>query len=100
MFRSHRRCWPWRRPGGWPADHGAVALLVTEPACSRGPFGMVDPDIWPVWLGEVREMQPLFSVFQKNPLTGAAIAAFPALALVATLLMLQDRTARRDVGSL
>jgi hypothetical protein len=45
-------------------------------------------------------MHPLISVFQKNPLTGAAIAAFPALAVVATLLMLQHRAARRDMGSL
>jgi hypothetical protein len=78
----------------------AAALLMIEPACSRGPFGMVDPAIWPVWLGEVREMQPLIAVFQKNPLTGAAIAAFPALAVVAALLMLQNPAARRDMGSL
>ena len=36
----------------------------------------------------------------KNPLTGVAIAGFPALAVVATLLMLQDRDARRDFGFL
>ena len=30
-------------------------------------------------------LQPLLAVFQINPLTGAAIAAFPALALVAML---------------
>jgi hypothetical protein len=77
-----------------------AALLMIEPACSQGPFGMVDPAIRPIWLAEVREMQPLLSVLQKNPLTGAAIAAFPALALVATLLMLQDRAARRDMASL
>ncbi len=79
----------------------AVAVLVLiEPLCARGPFAMVDPAIWPMWLGEVREMQPLFSVFQKNPLTGAAIAAFPAVAVVATLVMLGNREARRDVGFL
>jgi len=48
----------------------------------------------------VREMQPLISVFQKNPVTAAAIAAFPALAVIATLLLLQDRATRRDMGSL
>jgi hypothetical protein len=63
------------------AGLAAAALLLIEPACARGPFGLVDPAIWPVWLGEVREMQPLLAVFQKNPLTGAAIAAFPALAV-------------------
>jgi hypothetical protein len=78
---------------------GAVLVLL-EPACARGPFGMVDPAIWPVWLAEVREMQPLLAVFQKNPLTGAAIAAFPALAVVATLVLLQQRAHRRDIGFL
>jgi hypothetical protein len=78
---------------------GALLVLI-EPACARGPFGMVDPAIWPVWLAEVREMQPLFAVFQKNPLTGAAIAAFPAVAVVATLVMLQQRVMRRDMGFL
>ena len=60
---------------------------------------MVDPAIWPIWLGEVREMQPLFAVLQKNPLTGAAIAAFPALAVLATLVMLQTRDARGTSAS-
>ena len=78
----------------------ATVLLLIEPACARGPFGMVDPAIWPIWLGEVREMQPLLAVFQKNPLTGAAIAAFPAVAVVATLVMLSDRAMRRDMGFL
>ena len=61
---------------------------------------MVDAAIWPMWLGEVREMQPLFSVLQKNPLTGAAIAAFPAVAVLAMLALFQDRAARRDMGFL
>jgi hypothetical protein len=77
-----------------------AALILIEPVCARGPFAMVDPAIWPMWLGEVREMQPLFSVLQKNPLTGAAIAAFPAVAVLATMAMLQDRAARRDMGFL
>jgi hypothetical protein len=78
----------------------AAALIVIEPACAHGPFGMVDPAIWPIWLGEVREMQPLLAVFQKNPLTGAAIAAFPAVAVLATLVMLKNRAARGDMGFL
>ncbi|MEA3027082.1 MAG: hypothetical protein QOF91_2367 [Alphaproteobacteria bacterium] len=78
----------------------AAVLVLIEPACARGPFGLVDPAIWPIWLGEVREMQPLLAVLQKNPLTGAAIAAFPAAAVVATLVMLQQRAMRRDMGFL
>ena len=82
------------------ASLAVAVLVVIEPACARGPFGLVDPAIWPVWLGEVREMQPLLAVLQKNPLTGAAIAAFPALAVVATLVMLRQRAMRRDMGFL
>jgi hypothetical protein len=77
-----------------------AALLSVEPACARGPFGLVDPAIWPIWLGEVREMQPLWSVLHKNPLTGAAIAAFPMVAVIATLVLLKERAMRRDIGFL
>ncbi len=78
----------------------AAAALVIEPACARGPFGLVDPAIWPIWLAEVREMQPLPAVFRTNPLTAAAIAAFPAVALVATAAVLRNREARRNAGVL
>jgi hypothetical protein len=78
----------------------AAVLVLIEPACAHDPFGMVDPAIWPVWLGEVREMQPLLAVLHKNPLTGAAIAAFPALAVLATLVMARQPAMRRDLGFL
>ena len=82
------------------AGLAAAALVLVEPACSKGPFGMVDPAIWPIWLGEVREMQPLLAVFRSNPLTGAAIAAFPAAGVLATVLMFKTSVARRDLGCL
>ena len=82
------------------AGLAAASLLLIEPACLKGPFGLADAAIWPVWLADVREMQPLFSVLRKNPLTGAAIAAFPAVAIVATGVMLKQRAARRDGGFL
>ena len=82
------------------AAAAAAGLLLIEPACVHGPFGMIDPAIWPIWLSEVREMQPLFAVLQKNPLTGSAIAAFPAVAVVATVVMLKHRPTRSDVGFL
>jgi hypothetical protein len=74
--------------------------VLIEPACARGPFGLADPAIWPVWLGDVREMQPLLAVFHNNPLSGAAIAAFPAAAVVATLVLLRQPAMRRDLGFL
>src|SRR3972149_4166643 len=62
------------------AGAGSVALavfLLFEPRCIRGPFVMADPAIWPIWLDQVREFQPLLTVLRINPLTGAAMAAFP-----------------------
>src|SRR5205085_2263610 len=70
------------------ASAGSLALAVFvlfEPRCIHGPFALVDPEIWPVWTGQRRELQPWLAVFRANPLTAVAIAAFPALALVATL---------------
>ena len=77
-----------------------AVLLLIEPRCLRGPMAMVDPAIWPIWLGDVREMQPLLSVFRKNPLTASAIAAFPVAALVAVAILLRQESLRKDFGFL
>lgn len=78
---------------------GGVAL-GSEPRCLGGPYAMVDPTIWPVWLAEVRENQPLWRVLHVNPLTGVAIAAFPAAAAAAAVLLLREPLLRRDFGFL
>lgn len=77
-----------------------AVLLLLEPRCAGGPTAMIDPAIWPIWLGEVREMQPLFSVWRSNPLTAAAIAAFPMVATTAVLILARERGLRRDFGFL
>jgi hypothetical protein len=77
----------------------AVALLL-EPRCIRGPFALVDPAIWPIWHEHVRELQPLHAVFRVNPLTAAGIAAFPAAAALAALVLTGDWMRRRDFGFL
>jgi len=82
---------------------GAVAtgvFLSLEPRCLNGPFAMMDTEVWSIWLTHVREMQPLTTLILTSPATGAAVASFPALALLATLLLLRDRTARHDFGYL
>jgi hypothetical protein len=61
---------------------------------------MMDPAVWPIWLAHVREMQPLIPLFAKSPLTAIAIAAFPAAALAALLLLLPQGDLRRDFGFL
>ncbi len=71
-----------------------AVLIASEPRCLAGPYAMVDPAIWPIWLADVRENQPLMHVLSENPLTGVAIAAFPAAALVAALLLARDDVVR------
>lgn len=79
----------------------ATALFVAiEPRCLRGPYAMMDPAVWPIWLADVREMQPLIPLMIKSPLTAIAIATFPAVALLATLALLRDAALRRDFGFL
>jgi hypothetical protein len=82
---------------------GAAAtgvFLAIQPACLHGPYAMMDSAVWPIWLAHVREMQPLIPLMAKSPLTAIAIAAFPAAAAVAALVLLGLREHRRDFGFL
>jgi hypothetical protein len=78
----------------------AAVFLLLEPRCIGGPFAMVDPAIRPIWLDHARELQPLVAVFRLNPLTAAAIAGFPALALLAVLKLMTEPKLRGDFGFL
>jgi hypothetical protein len=78
----------------------ALVFAIAEPRCLGGPYAMVDPAIRPIWLGRVTEFQPLLALAQKAPLTGVAMAAFPALALIAALMVALKRERRRDFGNL
>jgi hypothetical protein len=71
-------------------------LAALQPRCLAGPYAMVDPAIWPIWLAGVRENQPLLRVLAENPLTGVAISAFPAATLVMIALQSREMHARRD----
>lgn len=75
-------------------------FLAIQPACLRGPYAMMDPAVWPIWLAHVREMQPLIPLMAKSPLTAIAIAAFPAAGAVAALVLLGQREHLRDFGFL
>jgi hypothetical protein len=79
----------------------AVCALVAlgifaglEPRCLGGPFAMIDPVVRPIWLAEVREMEPLARLFGIAPVMGTWVAAFPAFAVAAALWLLTDRNAR------
>ena len=59
---------------------GGAALTLyalAEPACLAGPFGQVDPALFPIWLGHVSETQSLLSLGGGVPMF--AIAAFAYL---------------------
>src|SRR5256714_8494275 len=75
-------------------------FLAIEPRCLRGPYAMMDAAVWPIWLAHVREMKPLLSLMVESPLTGIAIATFPAAALVAALVLIRSRELRGDFGFL
>jgi hypothetical protein len=87
----------------WGAATAAVALglfLWIEPRCLKGPYAMMDPEVWAIWLTHVREMQPLIPLMAKSPLTAIAIATFPVAALIAALALLRNAALRRDFGYL
>jgi lysylphosphatidylglycerol synthetase-like protein (DUF2156 family) len=78
----------------------AGVFLALEPRCLKGPYAMMDSDVWSMWLSHVREMQPLILLLFKTPVTGAAVAIFPAVAVAAALFLLRDPANRRDFAHL
>ena len=90
----------WRR-GLALAGVGVVSVAVGlsfEPACIGGPFAMTDPVVRTLWLNRISEMQSLASMLRLMPISAVAEAAFPAIALAATLALARDR--RRDFAYL
>jgi hypothetical protein len=75
-----------------------LLFVVIEPRCLAGPFGMMDPQLRAIWLSHINEMQSLIAISHSSPPVAAALAAFPALAAAATLLLARDL--RRDFGFL
>lgn len=82
---------------------GAVAVVLflwIEPRCIRGPFAMVDQAVWPIWLSHVREMKPLIALTLDSPIIGIGVAAFPAAAVIAAVVLARSQAMRRDFGFL
>jgi hypothetical protein len=91
---------PWRRAAALlaVAALAAAAGLSLEPRCIGGPFAMTDPTVRTLWLNRISEMQSLANMLRVMPLSGVAEAAFPAVGLIATLVI--ARELRRDFGFL
>jgi hypothetical protein len=77
------------------AASGGLGLLLyawAEPACLAGPFGQVEPALFPIWLGSVSETESMLSLGKQLPLTGGmALVYFAAGAYCGFKLMRTDR---------
>lgn len=82
---------------------GAIALLaflVPEPRCVLGPFALADDTVKLLWLDSVDETETLIEVVRSFPMTAAWLAAFPLVALAATVRLMRDPAVRRDTAVL
>jgi len=71
---------------------GVALYGAAEPACLAGPFGQVDPDLYPIWLGSVSETQSVLSMGSRLPLiAGMALVYFAAGAYCGFKLVQTDR---------
>jgi hypothetical protein len=68
------------------AATGAVAVGVfalTEPQCLAGPFGQVDPAVYPIWLAHVSETRSFLWLLENIPATAIAFALHVLVGLTA-----------------
>ena len=96
--------WRLREPSIWVrgavvaavAAVAAAIFVAIEPRCLGGPYAMMDPALRRIWFDHVSEMQPLWEIAPRSPTMAAAVAAFPLLSLLATLVLAGERAMRRD----
>ena len=80
------------------AGAALATVILFEPRCLAGPYGLIDPAIRPIWLADVTEDQTLFRLWQEAKLTGLALAAFPACGALAALILLAIPGEHRSFG--
>jgi hypothetical protein len=74
------------------AAGGAIALAVFaafEPRCLKGPFGLIDPVVFPLWLDHVQEMQSISQLFNERGMAVIVFVAFPFVAAFSVLLVVR-----------
>jgi hypothetical protein len=85
--------------GGWTrtwrlvvfASTGAAALAIFaafEPRCLKGPFGLVDPAIMPLWLDNVREVQSIVALIRGLGADGLVQLAFPCVVIASAIVVI------------
>jgi len=80
---------------------GVVAIVAyawPEPACLKGPFGQMLPEVRTGWLDDVNEVLPIWRVFEHEHLNAVLALATPVLAFLGFALLLGDGERRRDPG--
>lgn len=80
------------------AGAALATVVLFEPRCLAGPYGLIDPAIRPIWLADVTEDQTLFRLFSEANTTGLALAAFPACGALAALFLLARAGAQQNFG--
>ena len=73
------------------AGVGAVALGVFaafEPRCLKGPFGLIDPAIMPLWFDNVREVQSIVALIRSLGADGLAHLAFPCVVVASAIVVI------------
>ncbi len=71
---------------------GALALglfAAIEPRCLKGPFGLVDQAIIPLWLDNVREIQSIVALIRGMGAEGLAHLGFPCLVIASAILVIR-----------
>lgn len=64
----------------------ATSVAAIDSACLKGPFGNVDPMLFPLWMDHVAEARPALSLVRSQPGVALAVFAAPVLTLVLVLL--------------
>ena len=82
------------------AAAAASVFVLSEPRCLGGPFAMADPAAMRLWMPDVPEMRPLLSVLQTSPASGLWLSMFPAVAVIAVIVLGLRDVLRRDFGFL
>jgi hypothetical protein len=82
------------------AAAAGLAFALVEPRCLAGPYAMVDPQLRAVWLSHIAEMQPLTRIARNAPDVAAVLVTFPAVALIAALVLAGVPAMRRDFAFL
>jgi len=76
------------------------AFALPEPACLRGPFGQILPQVRAIWLDGVTEIQPWRVFFSAHHVDALVALVLPILAASTALWLGRDAATRRSLGFL